>query len=169
MSHEAWKRARRALFAIGISAAAGAMTPPMSAFAFEEASASAVNVDKDGLAIRGYDPVAYFTLGKPTPGDAQFTSAFEGATYRFSTAANRDAFAKEPAKYAPAFGGFCALGTSLEKKFDGDPNLWKIVDGKLYLNVAAAAVTKWTQDIPGNISKANGNWSKIKAKAPKEL
>lgn len=169
MPHEAWKTARRVLVAVGFAAAAGAVTLPMPAFAFEEASASAVNIDKNGLAICGYDPAAYFTLGQPTPGAARFTAAFECATYRFSTAANRGAFAKEPARYAPAFGGFCALGTSLEKKFDGDPNLWRIVGGKLYLNVAEAAVTRWQQDIPGNISKANQNWTKIKDKAPKQL
>lgn len=101
MYQDVMQRARRVLLAVGLCVAAGAVTLPLPALAFDETSASAVNVDKDGLAIRGYDPVAYFTVGKPTPGDAQFTAAYEGATYRFATAANREAFAKDPAKYAP--------------------------------------------------------------------
>lgn len=132
-------------------------------------STSALNVDPAGLAMRGYDPVAYFTAGKPTLGSAQFAAKHEGGTYRFASAANRDAFNKEPTKYAPAFGGFCAMGTVFEKKLDGDPNLWRIVDGKLYLNVGEPAQKGWLEDVPRNISKASANWPKISTKAPKDL
>ncbi|MCZ8107788.1 MAG: YHS domain-containing (seleno)protein [Burkholderiales bacterium] len=139
------------------------------AWSYDDASQSAVNVDKAGLAIRGYDPVAYFAVGKPTPGLAQFTAKHEGATYQFANAANRDAFAANPAKYAPAFGGFCAMGAVFQKKLDGDPNLWRVVDGKLYLNVGEPAQKRWLEDVPGNITKASQNWPVIRGKAPKDL
>jgi YHS domain-containing protein len=139
------------------------------AHAYDQNSTSAVNIDGKGVAIRGHDPVAYFTAGKPTPGNAEFSAKHDGATYHFANAANRDAFTKEPGKYAPAFGGFCAMGAVFEKKLDGDPNLWRIVDGKLYLNVGEPAQKRWLEDTKGNISKASQNWPKISAKAPKDL
>jgi YHS domain-containing protein len=161
---------RRSLLGAAALLVAGvAVLPPMPALAYSETSTKAINVDTAGVAIHGYDPVAYFTVGKPTPGNAQFTAKHEGATYRFASAANRDAFQKEPAKYAPAFGGFCAMGAALEKKLDGDPKLWRIVDGKLYLNVGEPAQKRWLEDVPGNIKKAESNWPKIKDKAPKDL
>ena len=139
------------------------------AYAFSDTSPSAVNVDTTGVAIRGYDPVAYFTVGKPTLGTAEFTAQHDGATYRFASAANRDAFMKEPAKFAPQYGGFCAFAASVNKKFDADPAVFKIVDGKLYLNVNADVATKWNADVPGFITKANANWTGIMSKAPKDL
>ena len=161
---------KTSLVAVGLLTAT-AIVPNTSlhAFAYDETSKSAINIDKAGLAIRGYDPVAYFTVGKPTKGESRFSAKHEGATYYFATAANRDAFQKEPAKYAPAFGGFCAMGAVFDKKLDGDPELWRIVDGKLYLNVGAPAQKRWLEDVPGNISKAGQNWTRIKDKAPKEL
>lgn len=161
---------RRSVLALGLGLAA--LVAPINlgtAFAYDEGSKSAINIDSKGIALRGYDPVAYFTLAKPTPGDAKFAAKHDGATYHFASAANRDAFAKDPAKYAPAFGGYCAMGAVFEKKLDGDPNLWRIVDGKLYLNVGAPAQKRWLEDTKGNISKAASNWPKIKDKAPKEL
>jgi YHS domain-containing protein len=125
--------------------------------AFDAASKSSVNTDNGGLAIRGYDPVAYFTEGKPTAGVAEFKASHEGATYQFATAANRDLFVKEPAKYTPQYGGFCAFAASVGKKFDADPNVWKLVDGKLYLNVNPDVAVKWSADMPGMIGKANTN------------
>jgi YHS domain-containing protein len=158
---------RAAFLALAIGATAGLAALP--AFAFDQESASAVNVDKGGLALRGYDPVAYHTAGKATKGDAQFNAKHNGATYHFASAANRDAFVKEPAKFEPAYGGFCAFAASVGKKFDGDPELWKIVDGKVYINVNPDVVKRWEQDVPGNITKANQNWTNIKDKAPKGL
>ena len=170
MSHLTLTLHRRGLIALGLAAAVGSLSlTPLPVLAFEGDSKNSLNLDKSGIAIRGYDPVAYFTAGKPTLGDAKFSATQDGATYHFASAANRDAFLKEPAKYAPAFGGFCAMGASLEKKFDGDPGLWKIVDGKLYLNVSADAQKAWEKDVPGNISKADRNWPAIKDKAPKDL
>lgn len=139
------------------------------AFAYDETSDSAYNVDVKGVGLHGYDPVAYFTVGKPIVGSDKFEAAYEGVRYRFSSAENRDAFTKEPAKYAPAYGGFCAMGASLGKKFDGDPNYWKIVNGKLYVNVNADADKVWKENPPANISKGDQNWPEIKGKTPKEL
>ncbi|KAF0228278.1 MAG: hypothetical protein FD175_2059 [Beijerinckiaceae bacterium] len=161
---------RRSVLALGLGLAVVATPINLgTAFAYDEGSESAINVDGKGIALRGYDPVAYFTLGKPTPGDAKFTAKHDGATYHFASATTRDAFTREPAKFAPAFGGYCAMGAVFEKKLDGDPNLWKIVDGKLYLNVGEPAQKRWLEDTKGNISKAAVNWPKIRDKAPKEL
>lgn len=162
--------ARRAVLALGLGMAALTL-PALSTqtLAYDQTSKSPVNVDAQGVAIRGYDPVAYFTAGKPIKGDAQFNAKHEGATYHFANAGNRDAFLKSPAKYAPAFGGYCAMGAVFEKKLDGDPNLWKVVDGKLYLNVNEPAAKRWNEDVNGNISKANAAWPKIKDKAPNDL
>lgn len=152
---------------LGLAAALAAL--PLAARAYDENATAEINVDPSGLALRGHDPVAYHTMGKPTLGDARFEATYEGARYRFASAEHRDAFVKEPARYAPAYGGFCAMGVSLEKKFDGDPQLWRIVDGKLYVNVAPGAHTRWLEDVKGNIGRAEGNWPKIKDKAPKAL
>jgi YHS domain-containing protein len=139
------------------------------AYAYDETSHSAQNVDTKGVGLHGYDPVAYFTVGKPTAGSEKFEATYEGVRYRFSNAENREAFTKEPAKYVPAYGGFCAMGASLGKKFDGDPNYWKIVNGKLYVNVNADVDKAWKEDPAANISKGNQNWPEIKDKTPKDL
>ena len=114
-----------------------------------------------GLAVHGYDVVAYFSTGKPVLGSDKFAMAHDGGTYRFASQANLDAFKADPTKYEPAFGGFCAYGVALGKKFDGDPRFWKIVGGKLYLNVNGDIQAKWGEDIAGNIKKADGNWTNI--------
>lgn len=121
-----------------------------------------VNADASGLALHGYDPVAYFELGQPTSGDPALSARHGGATYLFASAAHRDAFAAAPDRYAPQYGGFCALGTAMGKKLDGDPTLWRIVDGRLYLNVNAQAQEVWLRDVPGNIAKADAIWPTIK-------
>jgi YHS domain-containing protein len=122
-----------------------------------------------GLAVHGYDVVSYFTEGKPVKGNANFTVVQSEATYRFSSQANLDAFKANPAKYEPAYGGFCAYGVSVGAKFDGDPTLWKIVDNKLYLNLDPGIQQAWSKDISGNIKKAEVNWPGIKGKLPSEI
>jgi YHS domain-containing protein len=117
-----------------------------------------VNTARGGLAIDGYDPVAYFTEGRPVKGDPRFTHSHRGATYQFMSAASRDLFAKEPDRYVPQFGGFCAYAVSRNYTADTDPLAWKIVDGKLYLNYNARAQAKWQEDVPGNIAKGHANW-----------
>ncbi len=110
------------------------------------------------LALDGYDAVAYFTENKPVKGDAAHSLTHDGVEWHFASAANRDAFAAEPAKYAPQYGGHCAWATAQNKVAPGDPNVWKIVDGKLYLNYNANVQTRWNKDIPGFITKADANW-----------
>ncbi len=114
-----------------------------------------------GVAIKGYDPVAYFTDGKPVKGSDDFEHEYKDATWRFATAAHRDEFAKDPAKYAPQYGGYCAYGVSEGYAVGIDPEAWKIVDGKLYLNYSKDVQKRWQEDIPGRIRKADQNWPKI--------
>lgn len=109
-------------------------------------------------AVGGYDPVAYFSEGRPVLGSRQFTHQWKGATWRFASAASRDAFAASPRKYAPQYGGYCAWAVSQGYTAKGDPNVWKIVSGKLYLNYSPGVQRQWSADIPGNITKANNNW-----------
>ncbi len=114
--------------------------------------------DVDGPAIKGYDPVAYFTATRPVEGSAQFTSVYKGATFRFASAANRDAFAAAPERYAPQYGGFCAYGAAGGYKAVIDPAAYSIVDGKLYLNYNKRIQTSWNQDQSGYIAKADRQW-----------
>lgn len=113
-----------------------------------------------GAAIRGTDPVAYFTEGKPIEGSRKFTHAWKGATWRFASAANRDAFAAAPDKYAPQYGGYCAYGVANGYTVSTVPEAWSIVDGKLYLNYSLGVRADWLKDVPGHIGKANANWPK---------
>ena len=122
-----------------------------------------------GLALRGYDPVAYFTAGKPVMGQARYATTHNEATYRFSSKANLKAFKSNPERYVPQYGGFCAYGVSVGAKFDGDPHLWRIVDDKLYLNLNPKIQKLWEKDIPGNIIKADENWLVIQHKTPADL
>ncbi len=124
-------------------------------------------VDSTNFAASGYDVVAYFGLpqadiGQPqpeaVPGNAAYTAEYNGATFAFSTAANRDQFAANPAAFAPQYDGHCAYGAAKGGKVPGNPNLWRIVDGKLYLNITRNVVGFWEEDVPGNISLANANW-----------
>ncbi|NEZ61489.1 hypothetical protein D0962_01645 [Leptolyngbyaceae cyanobacterium CCMR0082] len=114
--------------------------------------------DNSGLAIRGTDPVAYFTQGGPVAGSSEFTYTWNNATWQFVSAENRDLFAANPAQYAPQYGGYCAWAVSQGYTASIDPNAWKIVDGKLYLNYSRGVQRRWEQDIPGHISNANANW-----------
>lgn len=160
---------RRTLFAALIASSALFAALPQQALAYDDTSTFELNVDAQGVAIKGHDPVAYFNASQPTKGAMAYTASHRGATYWFASAANRDAFKANPDKYAPQFGGFCAMGVALDKKLDGDPTAWKIVDGKLYLNVSKTVQQKWLEDVPGNLVKANANWPEIKHQAPKDL
>jgi len=114
-----------------------------------------------GGAIQGYDPVAYFTEGRPVEGSRQFTHQWSGATWRFASAANRDRFAQAPEKYAPQYGGYCAYGVAGGYAVKIDPQAWSVVDGKLYLNYSRAVQADWKKDVPGYIRKADANWPKV--------
>jgi len=122
-----------------------------------------------GVAVHGFDPVAYFTQKKAIQGTATYSVVHGAATYRFANAAHMRTFKANPEKYVPAFGGFCAYGVSVGAKFDGDPRYWRIVDGKLYLNLNREIQKTWLKDIPGNIKKAVKSWTKIKRKDPASL
>jgi hypothetical protein len=122
-----------------------------------------------GLAVHGHDVVAYFRGGAPELGSDKYAYAHKGGAYRFANQANLDAFKADPEKYVPAFGGFCAYGVAVGKKFDGDPRYWKIVDGRLYLNLNADIAAKWNEDIPGYVATANGKWSDIRTVAAGKL
>ena len=149
-----------------------AVTAPASPNAVENqtappASRSAVKPDKalpkvfyseGGLAIRGTDPVAYFTQGKPVKGNPEFAYKWGNATWQFASEQNRDLFVKSPDKYAPQYGGFCAWAVSQGYTASTDPDAWKIVDGKLYLNYNSAVQWGWQKDIAGNVSKGDNNW-----------
>ena len=127
-------------------------------------SKSPVNIDAAGVAIKGYDPIAYFTVGAPTQGVAQFAAVHEGATFHFATAENKALFDKEPARYAPQYGGYCAFAAAKGSKAEIDPTQWKVVEGKLYLNYNAAVSKTWSSDIPGFIKTADANWPTLKSK-----
>lgn len=109
-------------------------------------------------AVGGFDTVAYFTEGKPVEGSSSFESEYKGATFRFANADNKALFDAEPAKYVPQYGGHCAWAVSQGYTAKGDPNYWRIVDGKLYLNYNAQVQKDWEQDIPGFIDAADSNW-----------
>lgn len=114
-----------------------------------------------GLAVHGYDVVSFFTDSKPMQGEAAFAVVHNEATYRFASKAHLDMFKASPAKYEPAFGGFCAYGVSVNAKFDGDPRFWQIVDGKLYLNLDQGIADAFKKDAAGAIKKAEANWPKL--------
>ena len=122
-----------------------------------------------GLAVHGYDVVAFFTDSKPVQGDAKFSVIHNEATYRFASKAHLNTFKANPTKYEPAFGGYCAYGVSVGAKFDGDPRYWKIVDGKLYLNLDQDIAAAFEKDVPGAIKKAEANWPKLRNKLPSQL
>ena len=120
--------------------------------------AQEINKDENNLAIQGYDPVAYFTEGKAVKGSDKFSIESEGAIYHFSSKENLKSFKSNPGKYTPQYGGFCAWAVSQGYTAAIDPDAWRIVDGKLYLNYSRGVQRRWEQDIPGNISKADANW-----------
>lgn len=117
-----------------------------------------------GVAIKGYDPVAYFLQGQPVKGSKALTFVWQDATWLFSSAQHRDLFARDPAAYAPQFGGYCAWAVSQGYTANIDPAAWKIVAGKLYLNYDAEVQARWAQDIPGFIAEAEKNWPGLLSK-----
>lgn len=115
------------------------------------------------LAVKGYDVVAYFEDGKAMPGAKDFTHTWQKIEWRFASAAHRDLFAAAPEKYAPQFGGYCAWAVSQGYTAAIDPEAWKVVGGKLYLNYDKKVQAKWEQDQAALIAKADQNWPKLLA------
>ena len=117
-----------------------------------------LNLDKNGVAIEGYDPVAFFTQGKPVKGNAQFQSPYKGATYHFASADDKGAFDANPAKYEPQFGGFCAYGVSQGHVVPIKIEATQIVNGRLLMQYDLDIKDKFNKDPQGNLAKADKNW-----------
>jgi YHS domain-containing protein len=119
---------------------------------------------KSRLALDGYDAVAYFKTAKPAKGSAQHVVTWNGAAWQFASAENKAAFEASPQAYAPQYGGYCAWAVSEGYTAKGDPNVWRIVDGKLYVNYNASVQKGWEKDIPGRIAKGDKNWPVVLSK-----
>jgi len=132
------------------------------------AAGAAADPSVNTVAAGGYDLVSYQT-GTPVRGNGKAIVEYKDATYLFASEEHKKLFAANPEKYLPAYGGYCAYGASFGKKFDGDPNVWEIVDGKLYFNVTPEVKLKWREDIKGNIHKADAFWPQIKDKPASSL
>jgi YHS domain-containing protein len=138
-----------AAFTACFAAPAFADTPPVYTAAFSN------------VAVSGYDVVAYFTDGRPTRGTTQFRTTHQGAEYRFASAEHLAAFRAAPARYLPQYGGYCAWAVSQNYTASANPNNWRIVDGKLYLNYNTEIQRRWEANIPGFIQSANTNWPRV--------
>ena len=153
-------------FTLTLAAAASVLTLSTAAFAGDQ------YVDETGFAVSGYDVVAYFDLPQApvgqsqpagVPGNASITAEYNGATFAFASEANRDSFVADPAKYAPQYDGHCAYGVAKGGKVPANPNLWRIIDDKLYLNITKNVVGFWEEDIPGNLTLSETNWVSLDA------
>lgn len=111
-----------------------------------------------GVAIHGYDAVAYFTEGRPVPGRRDLALKWQGAVWRFSSEANLQAFEMNPRRYAPQYGGYCAFALAQGAVAPTVPEAWAVHEGKLYLTSSVSVRAKWAQDIAGNVSRADANW-----------
>lgn len=116
----------------------------------------------DGTAVGGYDAVAYHTQGQAVPGDPGITLSHEGATWRFSTQENLVAFQANPDAYAPQYGGHCAWATAQGYLAQGDPEIWRIFDGRLFLNATQGVNRRWLRNVNGFIVEADANWPGLK-------
>lgn len=125
--------------------------------------------DDNDVILAGHDAVAYFTESKPVLGSPEYTAEYDGAIYRFASAANRDAFRADPARYAPVYGGYCAYGMTFGKKFQVDGQAFQVVNDRLYVNKDLKVYQTWRKDIPGNIVKADAQWPEVKDIAPDQL
>jgi hypothetical protein len=120
-----------------------------------------IATDSSGTAIKGYDSVAYFTEGRAMKGKKEFAFSWQDIRWYFANAAHRDMFGANPKRYAPQFGGFCAMGMTRGKMFVADPEAWTIVDGKLYIKFNKTTRDRWRPNKAENIKKAEKNWAKI--------
>ena len=114
--------------------------------------------NNDDVAVKGYDPVAYFTDSMPVLGNPSISTDYQGVVYRFASEQHKQAFLAMPASYVPQYGGFCAFAISRGQIADIDPAEWAVQDGHLYLNNNHVAQSVWNLDRPGNIVAGNANW-----------
>lgn len=124
-------------------------------------SKTLVFTDKEGIALLGYDAVSYFTEGKPAQGKATFKVSYQGAQYYFVSAEHKALFEANPAKYAPAYGGYCGYAASIGKVRPANPLLWSLVDGRLIVQHTKGAVELWDKDVKGNKAKADKFWPRL--------
>lgn len=150
---------------IATTMAFGTTTLALSVPAF---AADEINLNT-GVAVQGYDVVSYRTDAGPQLGSDQFTATFDGATYRFASEANLDTFNSNPARYVPAYGGFCAYGVAKGKKFEIDPTAYSVVDDVLYLNFNKSIQKKWNRKQAKYIDQAEDNWTDIRSTAVGDL
>jgi len=130
----------------------------IASFAFSFANAAPLNLNRKGIAIKGCDPVAYFTEGKATKGDAKLAVTHQGAIYHFANAQHQAAFKKSPGRYTPAYGGHCAYGVSIGKLINIDPKVFTIHNGRLLLQVNQKFSRKFSADLVNNVALADKNW-----------
>lgn len=116
---------------------------------------------EDGVAIRGADPVAYFTQMTPVIGSPDHALEWSGVRWHFASAENLETFMADPEAYAPQYGGYCAWAVAEGYTASIDPQAWEVVDGKLYLNFSQRIQRRWARDIPGNIARADANWPNL--------
>jgi YHS domain-containing protein len=129
--------------------------------AWVEKAIRKVNVDSNGVILKGYDPVAYFTQNKAIKGNSKYQSSYQGATYYFSSAADLATFKKNPSKYVPQYGGFCANGVKNNRLIDADPTVFFIIKGKLYVCESPAAEKEFRAHEDEDIVTANRNWYQL--------
>lgn len=139
------------------------LAPVLLAAACAEVEAQSVVNTAEGVAIHGYDAVAYHTEGRPVPGNDRFSFQWEGAEWRFASAENRDLFASDPQRYAPAYGGYCAWAVSRNGIADIDPSAFVIHNGRLYLNINERFNRRFSSDLAANIQRAEQNWPGVRS------
>lgn len=143
------------------------LIPSLASICFAMGSAHAAVIapifSTEEGAIRGYDAVAYFKQNKPVKGKAELSYTWQGAKWHFANQANLDAFKEKPEQFAPQYGGYCAYGVAQGYAPEIDPQAYKVVHGKLYLNLSKAVLKKWQKDIPGYVKDADKNWPELKA------
>jgi len=136
-----------------------------SAASLRPAFAQGPSPGTERLGLKGYDPVAYFTLSTPTPGRSEFEYVWDGVRYRFANARHRDLFRATPDKYAPQFGGSCAMNMANGNRRESDPTIWVVSNGKLYVFAGQAGSQNFRRDEEANAMKAAANWKTLKSTA----
>ena len=152
---------RRARFARAMALTTFIISVALAAIPAAAKDKDPIFATRGNLAIRGYDPVAYFTEGEPVKGHKEFTLGWQGADWRFASDENRDLFAAEPTKYAPQYGGYCAWAVSRNYTAPTDPDAFTLVNGKLYLNYNKKVMEQWLEERDANIDSADENWPSV--------
>ena len=155
---------RELLLLLGLIAVAAFLASHNVVRAQQSAKPQVFSEFRSKLALDGYDPVAYFKSGKAMKGSAEQAVTWNGATWNFASTENKAAFEASPQAYAPQFGGYCAWAVSQGYTAKGDPNNWRIVGGRLYVNYNASVQRNWEKDIPGHIAKGDKNWPVVLSK-----